>query len=64
RKMILSWGGERGGGEGWEVRGKCLTVKTTGSDRYTLLSLLMEAVMTGEFTITERTLAFSVDRPK
>uniref|UniRef100_A0A8C6UAH4 Uncharacterized protein n=1 Tax=Neogobius melanostomus TaxID=47308 RepID=A0A8C6UAH4_9GOBI len=42
---------------------RCLTVKTTGSDRYTLLlSLLMEAVMTGELTITDLTLAFSVDR--
>uniref|UniRef100_A0A3Q1EE44 Uncharacterized protein n=1 Tax=Acanthochromis polyacanthus TaxID=80966 RepID=A0A3Q1EE44_9TELE len=41
----------------------CLTVKTTGSDRYTLLlSLLMDAVMTGELTITDLTLAFSVDR--
>uniref|UniRef100_A0A8C5HXF1 Uncharacterized protein n=1 Tax=Gouania willdenowi TaxID=441366 RepID=A0A8C5HXF1_GOUWI len=42
---------------------RCLTVKTTGSDRYTLLlSLLMDAVMTGELTITDLTLAFSVDR--
>ncbi|TNN61187.1 hypothetical protein EYF80_028572 [Liparis tanakae] len=33
---------------------RCLTVKTTGSDRYTLLlSLLMDAVMTGELTMTE-----------
>uniref|UniRef100_A0A3P8TW75 Uncharacterized protein n=1 Tax=Amphiprion percula TaxID=161767 RepID=A0A3P8TW75_AMPPE len=42
---------------------RCLTVKTTGSDRYTLLlSLLMDAVITGELTITDLTLAFSVDR--
>uniref|UniRef100_A0A3B5QJW8 Uncharacterized protein n=1 Tax=Xiphophorus maculatus TaxID=8083 RepID=A0A3B5QJW8_XIPMA len=36
---------------------RCWTVNTTGSERYTLLlSLLIDAVMTGEFTITDLTL--------
>uniref|UniRef100_A0A8C9T2Y4 Uncharacterized protein n=1 Tax=Scleropages formosus TaxID=113540 RepID=A0A8C9T2Y4_SCLFO len=42
---------------------RCLTVKMTGSDRYTLLlSLLIAAVMTGELTMTDFMLAFSVER--
>uniref|UniRef100_A0A3P8Z764 Uncharacterized protein n=1 Tax=Esox lucius TaxID=8010 RepID=A0A3P8Z764_ESOLU len=55
------------------VCGRCLSVKTTGSVRNTLLdSLLMEAAMTWEFTAKPRppspasssifTVAFSVDR--